>query len=419
MKPTIVLACATMLTFTLASCNKQKTATGTTQTTTKPIVQWKSVIEKTNATAEIEQQARRLYSAETNKTYDLLNEESFSFYDISFYDIFPDEYFGDERNWEPVCTPKKEQYLNYRGKNQTASNYADYYNAIMVHNNLISDMETALRFVEYDSDVYRIIADSVMLLDCSIIRDATLRRLVKNARNAIADELRERAKIIETKLELDSVGFAVDSIESEPGSSERKVAFRAMFGFIAERVNPVISGTDSAYNDCMDRKAYFAHFDSVLMLRGMSDKEYQQELLNHIYLAESPAERHVYTIEFAHSDSANASFMKGAAALNREFVEYKGYSPYLVEMWRTWRASMTCLIGASTWAYIPNVAYNVTRRQVAEIILKQIESNPSDLLAQGLLISLGDASNISRFGSVVGNGSMVERMMMFPETIDE
>lgn len=68
MKPTIVLACATMLTFSLASCNKQKTANGTTQTTTKPIVQWQSVIEKTNATAEIEQQARRLYSAETNKT---------------------------------------------------------------------------------------------------------------------------------------------------------------------------------------------------------------------------------------------------------------------------------------------------------------------------------------------------------------
>lgn len=410
MKPTIVLACATMLTFSLASCNKQKTANGTTQTTTKPIVQWQSVIEKTNATAEIEQQARRLYSAETNKTYDLLNEELFS-----FYDVFPDEYFGDERNWEPVCTPKKEQYLNYRGKNLTASNYADYYNAIMVYHNLISDIATASRFGEAEVDVYRIIADSVMLLDCSIIRNATLRRLVKNVRNATADELREEAKIIETKLELDSVDFVIDSIESEPGSSERKIAYQAMFDFITERVNSVISGTDSAYNAYMDRKAYFAHFDSVLMLRGMSDKEYQQELLNHVYLAESPAERHVYTIEFAHSDSANAYFMKGAAALNREFVEYKGYSPYLAEMWLTWRASMTCLIGASTWAYIPNVAYNVTRRQVAEIILKQIESNPSDLLAQGLLISLGDASNISRFGFIYGNGSVVERMTMFPK----
>ena len=57
-------------------------------------------------------------------------------------------------------------------------------------------------------------------------------------------------------------------------------------------------------------------------------------------------------------------------------------------MWRTWRASLSTLIGASSWSYIPNSLYNSIRQQVAQIIIKQIEEHPDDILAQGVLIDL-------------------------------
>ena len=134
-----------------------------------------------------------------------------------------------------------------------------------------------------------------------------------------------------------------------------------------------------------------------------------------MYHAETPAERHIYAIEFAHSDSTNAHFLIGAAVLNREFVEIRQYSPYLSEMWRTWRASLSTLIGASSWSYIPNSLYNTKRRQIAEIIIKQIEEHPEDILAQGVLIDLAGIENISRHGSYFGNASILEQMTMFPE----
>ena len=134
-----------------------------------------------------------------------------------------------------------------------------------------------------------------------------------------------------------------------------------------------------------------------------------------IHLARTPEERHIYAIEFAHSDSANARFLIGAAVLDREFVDTRQYSPYLSEMWRTWRASVSTLMGASSWSYIPNLHYNIKRRQIAEIIIKHIEENPDDVLAQGVLIDLTGMDNISRHGSLFGNAALLEQMAMFPE----
>ena len=263
----------------------------------------------------------------------------------------------------------------------------------MLHN-LNSDSQTSARFGEDDESVYPLIADSILRLDCSIIRNDTLRQYMQQARDNVAYYVRSKHTKGEKKVEQ---------------------AFDLAFGFVGNKVNPVIEQSGEAYTACVARTEYFQNFDSVRTKRGTSDISYQQQLLNHLFLAKTPAERHVYAIEFAHSDSINAHFLVGAAVLNREFVDNAQYSPYLSEMWLTWRASLSTLIGASSWSYIPNLIYNQKRAQIAQTIILYIENNPTDILAQGILIDLAGNDNISRFGGLFGNAAIVEQMNMFPE----
>ncbi len=337
----------------------------------------------------IDQDARHFVSACGDYACDLLSDT------INVYALFPEYFATDLENYyEPLCARNELQYVIYEGTNELVRNYADYYNALIMLHNIESDSQTSARFGEDDESVYAFIADSMQRLDCSIIHNDTLRQYVQEARDKVINYVRSKHKKGEDKVEK---------------------AFDFAFGFIAEKVNPVIEQSGKAYTTCVARTDFFQDFDSVRAKRGTSDISYQQQLLNHLYLSKTPAERHVYALEFAHSDSTNANFLVGAAVLNREFVYNAQYSPYLSEMWLTWRASLSTLIGASSWAYIPNLIYNQKRAQIAQTIINYIENYSTDILAQGVLIDLAGNDNISRFGGLFGNAAMIEQMNMFPE----
>ena len=364
MRPIITFALTAVLTITFASCNKQQEL--------------------------INQEARWFTSSTGDYACDILSDS------VDIDRLLPSGYFdadSGELNIECImCTT--EHCLWYYNENQTASNFADYYNALIMFHALCSDRETAQRFGEEDKSVYASMAGSISLIDHELIHNDTLNRLIKQLR----DEMMSYVRYMPRK-SYDKVEHASDKL----------------FAFLTEKVNPVMEYTRDEYISYIERIPFTNNFDSIVALRGTSDKAYQQELLTKMYLAKTPAERHMYAIEFAHSDSTNAHFLIGAAVLNREFVETRQYSPYLSEMWRTWRASMSTLIGASSWSYIPNSLYNAKRRQVAEIIIKHIEAYPNDILAQGVLIDLAGIDNISRHGSYFGNASILEQMTMFPE----
>lgn len=364
MKPIITFAFSALLAFTFASCNK--------------------------STESINKEARRFVSARGDYACDLFFDsvDVFQLFPEKYYDTAPDDYL------ESLCSCTAEQCVIYSGEESFVQDLADYYNALVMFSNCISDLETAQRFGEDDNTVYSRIADSIALLDYTIIKNDTLSKLINSLRTSMESYVRHMPKSKFNKVE---------------------AASDKLFEYLNAKVNPVIEKTRVVYLAYDERKVFCNNFDSIVALRGKSDKAYKQELLTKIYLAELPAERHMYALEFAHSDSANAHFLIGAAVLDREFVDTRLYSPYLSEMWRTWRASVSTLAGASSWSYIPNSLYNTKRRQIAEIILKHIEEYPDDPLAQGVLIDLAGMDNISRYGSLFGNASMIEQMTMFPE----
>ena len=365
MRPLITFALTAVLTITFVSCNKQQEL--------------------------INQEARWFTSSTGDYACDILSDS------VDIARLFPQEYLVDpEGNLMDLCSPStsSKQVAIYKGDCSEAIKLADCYNALIIFTNLYSDNETAGRFGEDDEKVYAAVADSIAALDCSIIRNTELRQIVRRIQNAIKSYVLYMPK------------KSYDNVDQ---------ATQALFTFLRRETDSIMENTRDEYISYNERMPYTNNFDSIVALRGKSDKAYQQELLTKLYLSRNPTERHMYAIEFAHSDSTNAHFLIGAAVLNREFVETRQYSPYLSEMWRTWRASMSTLIGASSWSYIPNSLYNAKRRQVAEIIIKHIEAYPNDILAQGVLIDLAGIDNISRHGSYFGNASILEQMTMFPE----
>ena len=365
MRHIITFALTAVLEITFASCNKRQEL--------------------------INQEARWFTSSTGDYACDILSDS------VDIGRLFPKEYLVDpEGDLMDLCSPSTvtKQCISYVGYSQTASDFADYYNALVISYNLSSDRETAYRFGEEDKNVCAAVADSIALLNYSVIRDSELRSIVKLQCKATEDYVR------------DMPNGNYDNVDK---------ATQALFAFLRQKTDSILDNSRDEYISYNERIPFTSNFDSIVALRGTSDKVYQQELLTKLYLAENPEEWHMYALEFAHSDSTNAHFLIGAAVLNREFVETRQYSPYLSEMWRTWRASMSTLIGASSWSYIPNSLYNAMRRQVAEIIIKHIEAYPNDILAQGVLIDLAGIDNISRHGSYFGNASILEQMTMFPE----
>lgn len=364
MRHIITFALTAVLAITFASCNKSTDSTN--------------------------QEARWFVSARGDYACDLLSDS------VDVFQLFPEKYFDTDPDdyLEPLCCHSEEQCIIYNGTNPSIQDIADYYNALILFSNGISDSETAERFGENDPSVYSTMADSIALLDVTIIKNDTLRQLMKQARTSIESYVRHMPK------------NNYDRVEQ---------ATENLISYLYDLGSPITENSRDAYMTYYERQQAFTNFDSIVALRGKSNKTYQQELLTKLYLSQNPAERHMYAIEFAHSDSTNAHFLIGAAVLDREFVDTRQYSPYLSEMWRTWRASVSTLMGASSWSYIPNLHYNIKRRQIAEIIIKHIEENPDDVLAQGVLIDLAGIDNISRHGSYFGNASIVEQMTIFPE----
>ena len=230
MKTLIPSALFVVLALSLVSCNKQET---------------------------IDQKARWFVSARGDYACDLLYDT------IDIYALFPEKYFdtAPDDYYEPLCAHNERQYLIYEGTSEIARRYADYYNALVMFHNLNSDSETSERFGEDNDAVYSLMADSIMRLDCSIIRNDTLRQYMQEARDNVIYYVRSKHKKGEAKVEK---------------------AFDLAFSFVAEHVNPIIENTGEAYKACVARTEYFQSFDSVRAKRGTSDKTHQQELLNHL-----------------------------------------------------------------------------------------------------------------------------------------
>ena len=309
--------------------------------------------------------------------------------------LFSEETLSDGDEVASLCADMDGQYAGIGSSDEPVQYLTDVYNAFIMLHNLESDYETAERFDEdtEKGSVFAEMAQEMEQLDLSILQDDTIRGLMEAAKTRIITFMKDQ------------------SDENQEASTE---AFTAFYEYIHTHFDALMKECEDDYVNYVDRVAWFDIYEATEK-RGQSDTLYQRELLHMIDNAESAEERHVYVLEFAHSSNDHAYFYPGAAVEDREIAYFGEYSPYLLEIWQTWRATISTYYGHSSWSYIPNQMYNRQRAKTANIILRHIEENKDDRYAQALLVTLGGCENISRFGSIFGNASIIEQMNLFPE----
>lgn len=338
--------------------------------------------------------SRQYSSPDRTYTCDILCDS------IDVLRLFPQQYFAfiDDSlvKTEPIIAEMHDCLIQPQLYDKHLVELIDYCNTLSIIYSLVSDYETIDRFDDDMGDEDRTHYAEKML---SVLSQTQI---------ISSDTLREQLNV--------AYKLIVKAVKSGD-MADKATAFDSLgevFSVVSSSTSYLFSETESLYHTIIFRTDYFSEWDSVLNCRGKSDTIYQQQLLLDMYKAKDDIARSVYALEFAHSDSTCFSFLQGAAILDRE-MRSGYYSPYLGEMWLTWRASLSTMFGMSSFSYIPNTLYNEMRVLCLTSILQYISDNPDDTFAKANLVMLAAEENISRFGSPVGNSSMIEQMKMFPE----
>ena len=158
-----------------------------------------------------------------------------------------------------------------------------------------------------------------------------------------------------------------------------------------------------------NKSRYVANYDEIMKKRLPEDVDYEELErlslpLQKKYLAEDNFDaKCIYALEMGCYAFPDAIDYLG------ELIEDGRYSPYLFEVWYSWRLrAQSRVYGISTFSEIPDNLYDNARLLVAKAYLKHIAEEPSDNLAKVLLMNLMYTENLHRAGGYYGNEALGE-----------
>ena len=264
----------------------------------------------------------------------------------------------------------------------------DVYNGFNILNSIYNDTELWIRF---DMDVQ----DAIKQMDCSIIKDDSIKTYVCNYKNQILSVLSDTS--IQDSVKLEKIGME----------------YSFVYGKLVNRYHVSHYGklSEDEYQEMYDKENFVQDYDSIFSLRGTSDATYLKRLADE---AKSFDAKCIYTLEYAHTITED---WEHPAIKSLEYLmKSEKYSIYLHEIWRTWRCLLQENLGSSKDSEIPNDLYNRMRLVCAHTILEYIIQHPSDIMAINQFIVLSSINNIERYGVYpYGNQNMMEQLELFYE----
>lgn len=129
----------------------------------------------------------------------------------------------------------------------------------------------------------------------------------------------------------------------------------------------------------------------------------------------------IYAIELAHAYENDTEewydmYINPATSIMESLMKARKYSPYLSQLWQTWRVLFQNSKGFSKDSAIPNDIYNNYRNICACTILSYIEKHPNDLMAVNEFLLIAYEKNVLREGDFsYGNQNAVDEYYLFPE----
>lgn len=218
----------------------------------------------------------------------------------------------------------------------------DAYNGLLILNSILCDFEL------WDRDLNPYAKDAITQMDCSIIKNDTIRLAAQHYKKQILSILSNDS------LKTDTTTF--DRVADE--YSKFKTALIDKY-----HVNNYGELSEETYWKIYDKSNLISNYDSIHSL----DKT---DSLTTLYLKEQIEKetdfdkKCIYTLEYAHTEETD-SILK----LLENLMRSNQYSIYLYETWRYWR----CLLqdwehGSSKDSDIPNNIYNQMRMVCANTI---------------------------------------------------
>lgn len=264
----------------------------------------------------------------------------------------------------------------------------DAYNANVVWHSVSSDMECYWRWETF--------TDSSMIeMDLSIIKD---------------DKVRSMA----SELCLNTAHSQHDESINPGDEMDKYLSFISSYYHVSEFVNTDTLSED-AYWEAVKKSNWVSDWEELFRKRGLSAQDHQSFLRHAMDTASSFNARCVYALEFAHSSDDGPYFDEAIPYLVK-YLTAGQYSPLLQEMWQTWRAMQSSLMGMSKDSDIPNAEYNQLRMIACYTMLCHIQDHPDDWLAINNFLITSYIDNICRYGQFsFGNQSAIEQLECFPE----
>lgn len=177
--------------------------------------------------------------------------------------------------------------------------------------------------------------------------------------------------------------------------------------------------SEEDYNHAIDCSRYVPNYEALAQKRMQDDSVHQAALIQLLQTETDINRRCIYALEYAHSSSDGPYFTESTPYLVDVMLAGE-YSPYLRDVWRTWRVVMGSMMGMSRDSHIPNWKYNIMRRQCAMTILEHIHNHPDDIIAINEFLVLAYTVNIHRYGEFMfGNQCFIEQIIMFPDFYDQ
>ena len=275
----------------------------------------------------------------------------------------------------------------------------DAYNATVVMNSLITDLDLQMRMGFEDNSVI----EAIQGMDLSIVKDAEVLSMLK----AYKKEM----------LYLLSVSpDGVDQDKHNPWKAKYD-----LYAYLSDKFNVCTFGR---INEKQYWKEYY-HCAKVPEWEALREKRGDGSLIKDLREKYSAAKdfdvRCIYAIELAHAyegdhDSWKNEDKNPAIPLMESLMKDGRYSLYLNELWLKWRALYQDSKGASRDSEIPNWIYNDYRNTCCCTILKYIGSHPADIKAVNEFLVMAFKENILRIGEYeYGNQTAMEKIYLFPE----
>lgn len=275
----------------------------------------------------------------------------------------------------------------------------DAYNATVVMNSLITDLDLQMRMGFEDNSVI----EAIQGMDLSIVKDAEVLSMLKAYKKEML-----------YLLSADPDG--VDQDKHNPWKAKYD-----LYAYLSDKFNVCTFGR-------IDEKQYwkeYYHCAKVPEWEALRERRGDGNIIKNLKEKYSAAKdfdaRCIYAIELAHAyegdyDSWKNEDKNPAVPIMESLMKDGRYSLYLNELWLKWRALYQDSKGASRDSEIPNWIYNDYRNTCCCTILKYIGSHPADIKAVNEFLVMAFKENILRIGEYeYGNQAAMEKIYLFPE----